>query len=167
MSAGRSEGSATEPAQPGRAVTDVPSGGDGCRRAFDIVDARDWAAWTGLPGDCAVGQVERCLPGLSEAHGRGHLGLTIVPTEFRTAPHDSGKKPLRVWYRDAYVVAVDIPYPRLDGGPERLAAALGSPADLLDYYQGAVLYQRSAAVYPDRGIAELDDRRAAGVIQHG
>lgn len=136
-----------------------------CDEALARVESRDWKAWTGLPAGCPVAELAARYPQLSQGSGRANLGEDVVPAGFRTLQLEGYRKPLRVWHRDGAVVQIDIEYPEIDDAFATFSAAFGAPAAELDYYQRTVRYEKSAFVYPERGLAVLYDPSRAAVIR--
>jgi hypothetical protein len=124
-----------------------------CSEALANAFAGGWASWAGLPADCELTDVEAVVSEVAEARGRGSLGLEHVTTESTTARHPQLDKPLKIWLRDDGVRLIEVSYPRVEDAYSVLTTKLGEPEAKLDYYQRTLLYERSAYVYPRRGLA--------------
>ncbi len=136
-----------------------------CEKALALIENRDWKAWRGLPASCSMAELAARYPQLSAGSGRANLGSDVVPAEFKTLQLAGHGKPLRVWYREGAVVEIELEYPEIEGGFSTLSAIFGEPAATLDYYQRTVRYDKSAFVYPDRGIAVLYNPSRSAVIR--
>lgn len=136
-----------------------------CEQALALIENRDFQTWRGLPAGCTVAELAARHPQLSAGNGLTKLGSELAPAEFKTLQLGAYRKPLRVFYRQDTVVAIEIEYPEIENGFAALSAIFGQPAATLDYYQRTVRYDKSAYVYPDRGIAVFYDPSRAAVLR--
>lgn len=131
--------------------TDSPN--DDCRTAWQTITEKAFQRWEGLPESCTYSDFDDAFERQRESHARGTLGRAKIRTNFRRHVADGYSEPLKVWFRDDDVVAIEVSYPDLPYPDEELLNLLGEPATRFDYHLDVLPISGGSWVYPDRGLA--------------
>ena len=135
-----------------------------CALALTQIDTKDWKHWTGLP-DCTLNDIKNHYPSLGDDHGQAKIGQPPTLAQFRMAAIPNYQHPIKVWSRDEQTILIELEYPNIESAARYFDKLWGDPEAKLDYYQRTILYQQSAYVYPDRGVAILYNPDRSAVIR--